>query len=182
MCLRRAAWSDGSMNAAIDHPRRHRISAALRHEFKELAIISGYLYVCFGAVTLFKTAALRAQGIDVAPYGIAAVKALVLGKFILIGNHLHIGARFTGRRLIISLVYQVLMFAAFLAFLSLVEEGLLAVLHGRPASEALSDFGTWLQILAGCILLCLFLTPYLALKAIGDRLGPGSLHRLFFGK
>jgi len=50
-----------------------------------------YLYVWFAALLLFKTAALRAHGIGYAPYGLAIVKALVLGKFIPIGNGLHIG-------------------------------------------------------------------------------------------
>jgi hypothetical protein len=170
------------MNAAVDHTRRHRVSAVLRREFTELAIISGYLYICFGALLLFKTATLRAQGIGFAPYGIAAVKSLVLGKFILIGNGLHIGARFTDRPLIHSLAYKVLIFVAFLFFLSLVEEAAIAVLHGRPATEALSNFGTWLQITASCILLCLILIPYFGLKAIGDRLAAGTLRLLFFGK
>jgi hypothetical protein len=63
-----------------------------------------------------------------------------------------------------------------------VEETAMAVLHGRPATEALSDFGTWLQITASCILLCLVLIPYFGLKAIGDALGAGTLRRMFFGR
>jgi len=170
------------MNATVDHVWWHRISAALRRELTELAIISGYLYVCFGALLLFKTAALRAHGIGYAPFGLAAVKSLVLGKFILIGNGLHIGVRFTDKPLIHRLTYKVLIFAAFLFLLSLVEEVAIAVLHGRPATEALSDFGTWLQITASCILLCLILIPYFGLKAIGDALGAGTLRRMFFGR
>ena len=63
------------------------------HELKELAIISAYLYVTLGAVILMKTAVLHTEGIAFAPLGIAIVKAVVLGKFVLLGNLLHVGGR-----------------------------------------------------------------------------------------
>jgi hypothetical protein len=170
------------MNVAATQARRHRISGILRREFSELAIISAYLYVWFGALLLFKTAILRAHGIGYAPYGLAAIKALVLAKFILIGSGLRVGERLTGMRLIHFIAYKTLTFTAFLFLLSFLEEIAIALLHGRPATEAFSDFGTWLQITASCILLCLILIPYFGLKAIGDALGAGTLRRLFFGK
>ena len=52
------------------------------HEFKELAILTAYLYVTLGAVILMKTAVLHTEGIAFAPLGIAIVKAVVLGKFV----------------------------------------------------------------------------------------------------
>ena len=170
------------MNITVDAARWHRISGILRREFTELAIISAYLYVCFGSLLLFKTATLRAYGIGFAPWGIGAIKALVLGKFILIGNDIGIGSRQVGTRLIHSLAYKVAVFACFLFLLLLLEEIALALLHGHPATAAFRDFGTWLQIVASCILLCLILIPYFVLGAIGEVLGPGSLARMFFGE
>ena len=70
------------------------------HEFKELAIISSYLYVTLGAVILLKAAVLHTKGIAFAPLGIAIVKAVVLGKFVLLGNLVHVGERFTTKPLI----------------------------------------------------------------------------------
>jgi hypothetical protein len=170
------------MNVAATHARRHRISGILRREFSELAIISVYLYVWFGALLLFKTAALRAHGIGYAPYGFAAIKALVLGKFILLGNDLHIDARLTGMPLIRFLAYKVLIFTAFLFLLSFLEEIAIAFLHGRPATEAFSDFGTWLHITWSFILICLILIRFLFLKATSDSIGAGMFRRIFFGK
>jgi hypothetical protein len=51
------------------------------HEFKELVLISLYLYVTLGAVIMIKTAVLQAEGINFSPWGIAIVKAVVLAKF-----------------------------------------------------------------------------------------------------
>ena len=56
------------------------------HEFKELVFISLYLYITLGAVILVKTAVLHAEGIEYAPWGIALVKAVVLAKFMLLGD------------------------------------------------------------------------------------------------
>ena len=55
------------------------------HELKEIAILTVYLYVTLGAVILMKVAVLHDAGISFVPWGIAAVKALVLAKFMLLG-------------------------------------------------------------------------------------------------
>jgi hypothetical protein len=164
-------------------PWWHRISEILRRELTELTIVSAYLYVCFGAMVLFKTAVLREHGIDFAAYGTAAVKALVLGKFILVGNDLHIGERFNDKPLIYPLVHKVLVFSVLLVFLSIIEEVALAALHGRPLTADLFSFTrrTWLEITASSLLLILILTPYVGFTLIGDALGAGVLSRLFLG-
>ena len=70
-------------------------------EFRELLIITVYLYICLGALMLQKTAVLRDAGISFDVWGIAIVKALLLAKFMLLGRALHIGqARFRHEALI----------------------------------------------------------------------------------
>ena len=61
------------------------------HELKELVFISLYLYVTIGAVILMKTAVLRTEGIEFTPWGIAIVKAVLLAKFMLLGEAMKIG-------------------------------------------------------------------------------------------
>jgi hypothetical protein len=65
------------------------------HELKELVFISLYLYVSLGAVILMKTAVLHTQGIEFTPWGIAVVKAVVLAKFMLLGEAMKIGGSTT---------------------------------------------------------------------------------------
>jgi hypothetical protein len=65
------------------------------HELKEVVFISLYLYITLGAVILMKTAALHTQGIEFTPWGIAIVNAVVLGKFMLLGEAMKIGGRTT---------------------------------------------------------------------------------------
>ena len=56
-----------------------------------------YLYVCFGAIVLLKASVLHDISIGFAPWGYAAVKAFILGKFMLIGHDIRLGERFAGR-------------------------------------------------------------------------------------
>ena len=73
--------------------------AALRqramHELKELLLISLYLYVTLGAVIMIKTAVLHAEGVNFSPWGLAIVKAVVLAKFMLLGEAMKIGEHTT---------------------------------------------------------------------------------------
>ena len=50
-------------------------------EMLEYLFISCYLWVCFIAIELFKTAVLGEEGVAYLPMGVAIVKALVIGKF-----------------------------------------------------------------------------------------------------
>ncbi|HUO91337.1 MAG TPA: hypothetical protein VMU22_00360 [Rhizomicrobium sp.] len=170
--------------ASNDREPSSRVGSRLREEIIRFAVIAGYLYVCFGALIVYKAAILRAHGVDFPILGLAVVKALVLGKFILVGRDLHLGERHRDRPLAYTIVYQVIMFAVLLFVLSVIEEMILAWVHGRAPAEGLSHVAgsTGLEILASCLLLCLILTPYFGLAALNERLGEGRLGRLFFGE
>lgn len=69
-------------------------------ELKEFAVIAAYLYVCFTAILYLKASILKAHGIAFAPFGFAAVKALICAKFVSVGHILHVGERFKSLPLI----------------------------------------------------------------------------------
>ena len=156
----------------------------LRHEFVQLGVISLYIYICFGAIILYKTALLRKYSIEFTPFGTAAVKSLIIAKFILIGHAMRLGERHRGKPLAYFVAIQVAMFAALVIALNVIEEIVVALIHHKPIADAFVNIesGDWLLILADCILLCLFLTPYFGLRAINDSLEPGRIRRMFFGE
>jgi hypothetical protein len=170
--------------AAMDSEAGSKTTIAHKvgHELKEYAIVFAYLYVCFSAVILYKASVLTEQGISYAPWGFAAVKALILGKFMLIGNAMHLGQRLTNRPLIYPTLRQSFIFLVFLLVLLSIEETLVGLLHGRTVVESLSDVaGAHLyQILATCLLMFLILLPYFAFRQLAGVLGEGRLSRLFF--
>ncbi len=151
-------------------------------EFKALAALSLYLYICLGAVVLFKSTVLRGAGIDYAIWGIAAVKAVVLAKFMLLGRMLHVGKRFRDKPLIWPTLYQALAFLVVLLILTTLEELIVGVIHRRAVTDSLSDVvgPTFSQGIAVCLIMLLILVPYSAFTCLGDTLGERELFRLFF--
>src|SRR5271156_6588022 len=105
----------------LTSPRLH-LPAKLRDELIRYAVVSAYLYVCFGAIILYKAAILRAHDIDFPIFGLAIAKALILGKFILAGRALRLGERHREEPLIWGIVYKVIVFALLLFALSVIEE------------------------------------------------------------
>lgn len=158
-----------------------RLSHRIAHEVKQYAAISLYLYVCFAAVLFYKAAALQAQGIEYAPYGVAVIKALILAKFLLIGHAIGVGDRYGHRRLIFRVLQQSLVFLVVLVVLMVAEETIRGLVAGRTliaSVEAIAG-GTWLQFAATCLLMWLVLLPYFAFRQVGQIIGEDKLRDMF---
>jgi hypothetical protein len=151
-------------------------------ELKELAVIAAYLYVCFAALIQLKAAILRAEDVPYAPLGIAAIKALICAKFMLLGSAFHLGERFAKPPLIVSTLYRSFAFLVLLIVLNVAEEAIVGVVHGKTALDSIADIagGTWYQIVVTSFILLLVLIPYFAFRALGDVVGHTILVRLFF--
>jgi hypothetical protein len=152
------------------------------HELKELAIISAYLYVTLGAVILMKTAVLRTEGVEFIPWGIAIVKAVVLGKFVLLGNMVHVGGRDISGPLIWPTLRRAFAVLALLIVLTIIEEAVVGLIHHRSIAASLGDlFGARLEeTLAGYLIMLLVLIPFFAFRVLSEALGEGRLERMFF--
>ena len=109
------------------------------HELKELVFISLYLYITIGAVILMKTAVLHTQGIEFTPWGIAIVKAVVLAKFMLIGEAMKIGGRTTTGPLIWPTLQKALGLLALLIIMTIIEEAVVGLFHHRSIAASLGD-------------------------------------------
>ena len=151
------------------------------HEFKELAILTAYLYVTLGAVILMKAAVLHGAGVSFIPWGIAIVKALVLAKFMLIGRAM-IGERFNDRPLIWPTLHKSFAFLVLLIVLTIVEEVVVGLFHQQSVAASLGELtGAKLyETLAGYIIMLLVLIPYIAWGVLDEALGEGRLARMFF--
>jgi len=169
------------MTSAINQPTRIE---KVKHGFLNLAIVTFYLYACFGAIIIYKAAVLQSYNIEFAPWGLAVVKAQVIAKFIEIGEFLPLEKRLPGMTLAWYLGCKVAVFAALIVTLSFLEEGVAAVLHGRTLLEGFSDFAAmgWRLILSENAPLCLILYPLLGLGVISDALPEGQLRHMFFGR
>jgi hypothetical protein len=154
--------------------------ARLREELRDYLVVSSYLFVCFSAV-LFYGATVRggsAPGLDL--LGLAAAKALILGKFTLIGEAVGIGTRLRAGTLARYIVRKLLLLFVLLVVLTAAEELILGWIHGRSSAATLGEFEhrSPTEVLATCLLLLLVLAPYVAVTELSRALGPGALRHL----
>jgi len=142
-----------------------------REELLNYAIVAGYLYVCFGAILLYKTALLREEGVVFLPHGLAAIKALILGKFILIGEAVGVGSRVQPRSLASAIATRTALFFVLLLVLSAVEELVVGRTHGRSLAETITEFRehAGLEMFANSLLMLLILVPLIAFKELRRR-------------
>src|SRR5271155_2780058 len=91
-------------------------------EFNEFLVLSAYLYVAFSALVLFKAGVLREVGNQWSPWGFAAVKALLVAKFMLVGRAAQAGERLADKPLIWRTVYRSLIFLVVVLVLTVIEE------------------------------------------------------------
>jgi len=152
-----------------------------REELRSYALIAGYLYVCFAAIMLYKSALLREAGVGFLPHGIAAAKALILGKFILLGEAAGVGTRLRSTRTLIhAIAVKSLLFFVFLILLSVAEEFLVGWMRGHSFAQTLADYHerSVLELLATSLLVLLTLVTLIAVREISEALGPGELWKL----
>lgn len=152
-----------------------------RRELIDYLGISTYLFVCFGALIFYKASILHSAGVEFTPFGVAIVKALILGKFVLMLQAFKIGERRKSESIVLANVLKKsLLFALLLFVLTVIEEMIVGHLHGKASREILSEIagGTLQQAFAIGVLLFLILIPYFGFREISASLGEGGLARL----
>jgi hypothetical protein len=158
-----------------------RVRERLAVELREFLVIALYLYIYFGAVIYFKAAILQAHGVDFAPWGIAAVKALICAKFVLVGRMFHLGERYKDLPLIWPTLHKSVVFMLLLVVLNALEEIVAGFIHHRSTADIIANIngGTLDQIVATSVLGMLIFVPFFAFRSLGELLGERNLVRVF---
>ena len=173
-----ASHSPSAFAAEAHH---ESLAERARHELIAYAVIVAYLYVCFGALIFYKSAVLSQAGVSYVPFGLAAIKALVLGKFLLLLHGAGVGkwAR-RMRRPASAIALQALLFASLLVVLTVIEEIIVGKIHGRPLAAVFAELadGSLVEAAATSLLMVLVLTPYFAMRQINSELGDGVLFKM----
>jgi hypothetical protein len=149
---------------------------------KHFFLITAYLFVVFGALTFFKSAILEGEGVRWVPWGFAIIKAAVSAKFLLIGYALHIGERYRTKPLIWQTLYKSIVFLAFVAVLTVIEEAVVGFIHGKALWQSVAEIGggTLEQVAATLVIMFLVFIPLFAFGALSEVMGEKALVRTFF--
>ena len=159
------------------------VKERLRGELHRYLAVSAYLYVCFAAILLYKSAILSSVGEHYLPLGLAAGKALILGKFVLLGEAAGVGTRIGARTLLQRILTNSVLFLVLLVLLTIVEEIIVGLVHGHSLGQAVAALAerSWLEVLASCVLMLLVLIPLVTVTEVSRTLGPGALRQLLLG-
>jgi hypothetical protein len=159
---------------------RSRAGTRIIGEVGQLAIVSLYLYLVFVALLLYTMSIAGAEHVSIGQFGYAAIKALVLGKFVVMGHWFGVGERRRSWPLIHTILYRSVMLWLFLIALWLLEHLIEALVNERSLRAALADvINIYLyQMLTRSLLVLLMLLPYVALRQVGRTMGPGGLRRM----
>ena len=155
----------------------------LFHELSEYGINVIYLTLFFGAFAVARRLTLAHYGIYVDDYFIALIKALVIGKVIMIAAFLNISKKFEGKPLIIPVLYKVLFFIVFVVLFDIVEELVRGSIHTHSLKAAFEELihqhfsKMWL---GGLLMVTFSFIPFFMLKELSRIMGHEEFRGLFF--
>ena len=149
-------------------------------ELRKLSITVIYIWVLLSVFALHREIILRSYHINYpVKFGFAFINAVILAKFMWLGEILHAGKKAARNTLLYSTLRNAALFALILKICHFLEEVLVGVWHGRSFaasfSEALADprdiFGTML-------LMFVVLVPFFFAKGLIEILGKDEIKRL----
>ena len=157
------------------------LKTRLHEEMIKYGVLSAYLFVCFGVLQWYKAALLEGVGVNYVPVGVAVIKALVVGKFLLIGDA--VSARLQGQSasLLGRIAKRVAVLLVVLALLSVAEEFVVGWIHGQSSLAVAEELRarSLLEMVAEISLMGLILLPLVAAAELSAALGPGVLRGHF---
>jgi hypothetical protein len=161
--------------------QKAKLKQRVVHELEEYLAVTLFLLFFFGSIVTYRRLILAEYDIAYFEYGWALLKALILGKVILIGELLHLGERFRDRPLLLSILWKTLAFALLIVAFGILEHAVSALVHHRPlASEFQFTGPERYELFARVQLEAVGLVPLVAFLELGRVLGEGKLHALLF--
>ena len=163
-------------------PSKAAIAERAETEAKELFFLTLYLFIVFSALVFLKSSIMEADGVHWGYWGFAAIKAILIAKFMLIGRALHIGEGHRTKPLIWQTFYKSIAFLILVAGLTVIEEAIVGFIHGQAFWESMAELGggTPEQVIATAVIMFLVFIPLFAFGALGEVIGEKALLRTFF--
>ena len=149
-------------------------------ELLKLSITVIYIWVLLSVFALHREIILRSYHINyTGKFGFAFVNAVILAKFMWLGEILHAGKKAARNTLLYSTLRNAALFALILKICHFLEEVLVGVWHGRSFaasfSEAVADPR---DIFATTLLVFVVLIPFFFAKGLIEVLGKDEIKRL----
>ena len=171
----------------ISDQQKHKIKENAISGAKSFAAIVFYLWVLLSVLELHRVAVLREvhqTSVSGFKFGFAAINALVLGKFVLIFQDIHLGEQFKNKSIVTSTLFKSATFALLLICLHVLEEIIVGAIHGKSLAASVPQIGG--GGLEGIVIMGIVavvaLVPFVLYGEMQRAVGKDELHSLMFGK
>ena len=155
----------------------------LLHGFSEYLINVGYLTIFFCVYALSRRLTLAQYGIHLDDYFIGLIKAIVIGKVIMIGAFFRVSQNFEDRALIIPTLYKAFIFILWIILFDVLEVLIRSLLQAHSPDTTMEDIfqnqfsRVWL---GGMLMVFVCFIPFFALKELSRIMGHEKFRDLFF--
>jgi len=150
-------------------------------ELRNLSITVIYIWVLLSVFALHREIILASYHINYsAKFGFALINALILAKFMWLGEILHAGKKAAGKALLYSTLWNSGLFTVILMLCHLLEETLLKLwTHGLSIMESISETVAHPRdLFATGMLVFVVLMPFFFAKGLIEILGKDEIKRL----
>ena len=154
----------------------------LLSELRQLAMLTGYFYVIFVVLVLYKATILHSYGVRYVVWGRALVEAVLIAKFTLISRTIKIGGDRRTTPLLKLMALRVLILLILLLFLTSAEKCFVGLLHHQSLMNTYHSLlgSSSGEVFAEVMILLLALIPLVALDLLCESLGSEELRTLLF--
>ncbi|MGB7434778.1 MAG: hypothetical protein WBR26_25095 [Candidatus Acidiferrum sp.] len=149
-------------------------------ELRKLSITVAYIWLLLSVFTLHREIILANYHINYsAKFGFAFINAVILAKFMWLGEILHAGKKATGKALLYSMLWNSALFTVILMVCHLLEEALVKVWHGQSFAASFSEMlADPRDVFATMLLMFVVLIPFFFAKGLIEILGKDEMKRL----
>jgi hypothetical protein len=171
----------------ISDEQKRKAKGRVTTELKKYIAIAVYLWVLFGMFEIHRFAVLRDvthASISAYRIGSAAVTALIMAKFIMIGDAIHIGGQLSEKRVIYSVLFKSIIFALFVICCNVIEGVILALIHGTSIGSNVPRMGGGglLGMALYGVMGSIVLIPFFLFTELQRLIGKEKLHSLILQK
>jgi hypothetical protein len=149
-------------------------------ELRSLSVTVIYIWVFLSVFTLHREIILANHRINYSvKFGFAFINAVILAKFMWLGEILHAGKTAARKPLLYSTLWYSALFTAILMICHLLEEALVEVWHGQSFTASFSEAVAHPKaIFATMLVVFVVLIPFFLAKGLIEILGKDEIKRL----
>src|SRR6267142_1002661 len=149
-------------------------------ELRKLSITVVYIWVLLSVFTLHREIILANYHINYSEkFGFAFINAVILAKFMWLGEILHAGKKAAGKGLLYSMLWNSALFTVILMVCHLLEEALVKVWRGQSFAASFSEMVADPRgVFATMLLMFVALIPFFFAKGVIEILGKDEIKRL----